>query len=52
MNGNIPDRLEGKWTFTGGSGRLKQLQGNGTYTARPTPEGGMEFVIQGNYDLP
>ncbi|HEX7424121.1 MAG TPA: hypothetical protein VF311_09600 [Terriglobales bacterium] len=52
MNGSIPDHLEGKWTFTGGSGRLKQLQGSGTYTARPTLDGGMEFIIQGNYELP
>jgi hypothetical protein len=52
MNGNIPGHLEGKWTFTGGSGHLKHLQGSGTYEAHPTPEGRMEFVIQGNYELP
>jgi hypothetical protein len=52
MNGSIPEHLEGKWTFTGGSGRLKRLQGSGTYTAKPTPDGGLEFVIQGNYELP
>ncbi len=52
MNGNVPEHLEGKWTFTGGSGRLKQLGGGGTYTARPTADGGMEFVILGNYELP
>ena len=52
MNGNIPGHLEGKWTFTGGSGRLKDLRGSGTYEAHPTPAGRMEFVIQGDYDLP
>ena len=52
MNGNVPEHLEGKWTFTGGSGRLKRLQGGGTYTARPTAEGGMEFVIEGKYEGP
>src|SRR5579862_1389279 len=52
MNGNVPGHLEGKWTFTGGSGRLKQLQGSGTYTAHPTSNGEMEFVIQGNYEVP
>ena len=50
MNGNVPEHLEGEWTFTGGSGQLKELQGEGTYTARPT-DGGMEFVIQGRYEL-
>jgi hypothetical protein len=52
MNCNVPEHLEGKWTFTGGTGRLNQLQGSGTYTAHPTPEGGMEFLIQGKYELP
>ena len=52
MNGNVPEHLEGNWTFTGGSGRLKQLHGDGTYRAHPTVDGGMEFVIQGNYELP
>jgi hypothetical protein len=52
MNGNVPEHLEGRWTFTGGSGRLKQLQGSGTYTAHPTPKGEMEFVIEGNYEVP
>jgi hypothetical protein len=52
MNGNIPEYLEGKWNFTGGSGRLQQLQGGRTYTARPTADGSMEFVIRGNYELP
>ena len=52
MNGNVPEHLEGTWTFTGGSGRLKQLQGGGTYTAHPTADGGMEFVIEGNYEVP
>ncbi len=52
MNGIVPKHLEGRWTFTGGSGRLKQLQGSGTYTALPSPKGEMEFVIQGNYEVP
>jgi hypothetical protein len=52
MNGNAPEHLQGRWSFTGGSGRLKQLQGSGTYTAHPTSDGGMEFVIEGSYELP
>ncbi len=52
MNGNVPEHLEGKWSFKGGSGRLKLLQGSGTYTARPTAAGGMEFVIEGKYEVP
>jgi hypothetical protein len=52
LKDGIPEHLEGKWTFTGGTGRLKQLQGGGTYTARPTEDGAMEFTLQGDYDLP
>ncbi len=52
MNGNIPEHLEGKWRFTGGTGRLRHLRGSGSYTARPTAEGGMEFAIQGSYEVP
>jgi hypothetical protein len=51
MKGNVPEHLEGKWNFTGGSGQLKELRGEGTYSARPTTDGGMEFVIEGNYEL-
>jgi len=51
MNGSVPEHLEGTWTFTGGTGRLNQLKGGGTYTAHPTADGGMEFVIEGKYEL-
>jgi len=52
MNGSVPEQLEGTWAFTGGSGRLRQLRGGGSYTARPTADGEMEFVIEGKYELP
>ena len=52
MNGNIPEHLEGKWNFTGGTGKLKKLKGSGTYTAHPAADGGMEFAINGDYELP
>jgi hypothetical protein len=52
MNGNIPEHLAGKWKFTGGTGKLKELQGGGKYTAHPTANGGMEFEINGDYQVP
>jgi len=51
MNGNIPVRLNGTWTFTGGTGRLRHLQGKGTYRAQPTASGEMKFIIEGNYTI-
>ncbi len=52
MKGPVPVHLEGRWRFTGGTGRLAGLKGSGTYGARPTPDGRMVFTIKGNYALP
>jgi hypothetical protein len=52
MNGTVPEHLEGKWTFTGGSGKLAHLRGSGSYKAHPTGDGGMDFVVEGNYEIP
>jgi uncharacterized protein affecting Mg2+/Co2+ transport len=52
MNGTVPEHLEGKWTFTGGSGKLAHLRGSGSYKAHPTSDGGMDFVVEGNYEIP
>jgi len=51
MNGNVPVRLNGTWTFTGGTGRLQHLRGKGTYRAKPTATGEMEFLIEGTYTI-
>jgi hypothetical protein len=51
MNGPVPVKLEGKWRFTGGAGRLIGLRGEGTYTAHPTPAGEMVFEISGVYEI-
>ena len=42
---------EGKWSFTGGTGKLKGLKGEGTYKGKGTPEG-ETFEIEGEYTLP
>ncbi len=43
--------LAGAWNYTGGTGKLRGLTGGGTYTAKPTADGGMVFVIEGTYEL-
>jgi hypothetical protein len=42
---------EGKWSFTGGTGKLKGLKGGGTYKGKGTPEA-ETFEIEGEYTLP
>lgn len=52
MNGPTPVHLQGRWHFTGGTGKLAGLKGSGTYTARPTRGGRMLFSIKGKYTIP
>lgn len=52
MNGPVPVQLGGKWRFTGGTGKLAGLRGSGTYKAKPTADGRMEFAIEGEYAIP
>ena len=42
---------DGTWSFTGGTGKLKGLKGEGTYKGKGTPEG-ETFEIEGEYTLP
>lgn len=47
----IPLHLEGTWKFTGGTGRLRGLSGQGTYRGQPTSSGGMMFKLEGSYQV-
>ncbi|HEY3927544.1 MAG TPA: hypothetical protein VGL89_04145 [Candidatus Koribacter sp.] len=51
MNHGAPVRLSGTWKFTGGTASLCGLTGSGTYRAQPNAEGGMEFLMEGNYEI-
>jgi len=51
LDDGIPLHLEGTWRFTGGTGKLRGLTGQGTYSARPTTNGGMVFKLEGNYQV-
>jgi hypothetical protein len=52
MSNGVPVHLEGTWDFTGGTGSLQRLRGNGRYEARPNAAGGMVFKIDGKYEVP
>ncbi len=34
LKDGVPQTAEGKWTYVGGTGKLKGLKGKGTYSAK------------------
>jgi len=49
--GGAPESAEGKWRFTGGTGKLKGIKGSGTYKGKGGPEG-ITYEVEGEYELP
>ncbi len=43
---------EGKWSYTGGTGKLKGLKGGGTYKGKAAEDGSITFDVEGDYELP
>ncbi|HXY03270.1 MAG TPA: hypothetical protein VEI49_06795 [Terriglobales bacterium] len=46
---------EGSWSFVGGTGAVKSVKGEGTYSGRPDPidpAGSVIFEISGEYEIP
>lgn len=43
---------EGKWSFAGGTGKLKGLKGQGTYKGKGAPDGTSTYEAEGEYELP
>jgi hypothetical protein len=42
---------QGTWSFAGGTGKLKNLKGKGTYKGKWNPDGTAMFEIEGEYQL-
>jgi hypothetical protein len=43
---------EGKWSYAGGTGKLKGLKGQGTYKGKGAPDGTSTYEMEGEYELP
>lgn len=43
---------EGKWSYAGGTGKLKGLKGQGTYKGKAAADGSVTFDVEGEYELP
>src|SRR4030095_12136171 len=50
-NGSMQSQT-GTWNFAGGTGKLKGLQGKGTYKTKGAPDGTATVQVEGTYKLP
>ena len=41
----------GKWSYTGGTGKLKGIKGGGTYKGKGNADGSVTYEIAGSYSL-
>jgi hypothetical protein len=44
--------VQGKWTYTGGTGKFKGIQGDGTFSGSPENQGRAAYDFTGEYTLP
>jgi len=51
LKDGAPQTVEGKWTFAGGTGKLKGITGQGTHKAKAAPDG-VIVEVEGEYTLP
>lgn len=51
LKDGVPQTAEGKWTYAGGTGKLKGLKGKGTHKCKGETEGST-CDIEGEYTLP
>ena len=42
----------GTWTFSSGTGKFKNLKGNGTFKGTPNADGTVTYQVDGDYSLP
>jgi len=46
------ESADGTWNFTGGTGKLKDIKGKGTYKGKGAPDGTVSYEVEGEYELP
>jgi hypothetical protein len=49
---NMPTDIEGTFTFTGGTGKMKGIKGKGTYKVTPAADGTAAVSVEGEYTMP
>ena len=51
MKDGKPASITGTYRFAGGTGKMKNLKGGGTYKGTPAADGTVTFAIRGSYTL-
>jgi hypothetical protein len=51
MKDGVVQMDSGKWSYTGGTGKLKGIKGHGTYKGKGAPDGSVTYEIEGEYEL-
>jgi len=52
LKDSVVESAEGAWSFTGGTGKLKGVEGKGTYKGKGAPDGSATYEVEGEYELP
>jgi hypothetical protein len=52
MKDGKPIGSEGTWAYEGGTGKLKGIQGKGSFKATPNADGTVTYQVDGEYKLP
>jgi len=49
---NMPTDIEGVFTITGGTGKMRGIKGHGTYKVTPAADGTASVTVDGEYTMP
>ena len=52
LKDGVPESGEGKWSYAGGTGKLKGVKGKGTCTGKGAPDGTATVEAESEYELP
>ncbi len=52
MKEGKPESDQGTWSYTGGSGSLKGLKGQGIYKGKANADGSVTYEVEGEYEIP
>ncbi len=52
LKDGVPQTMQGSWSYTRGTGKLKGLQGKGTYKGTGNADGSVTYEVEGEYQVP
>jgi len=51
MKDGVTQSDSGKWSYTGGTGKMKGIKGHGTYKGKSGSDGSVTYEIEGDYEI-